>query len=124
MSKIYDAVGIEYAFARIVGNEIGARGTECDADVFRAGRPSNLSEALSSAIDAIENRISDINFTNEDHESGGIAAQLEVAMKRLSDIADQMTKMSQSEPNDYHWVIVASLLTVINTLLVVLERKS
>ncbi|MEP7731467.1 hypothetical protein [Marinomonas primoryensis] len=122
MSEIYDAVGIENAFARIVGNEIGERGTEHDADFFRNGDPKKISKALKIAISAIEERLAKIELTSSDHEAGGIGAQLDVAVGRLNKIAINMAGSTKKEPNDYHWVIVASLLTIINTLLIVLDR--
>jgi len=124
MSYIFDAANIEYAFARIVGSEIGERGTEHDADYFRSGKPEYLSEALTCAIDAIEYRMNNVDFLPTDNEPGEIGAQLKVAMSRLRKISSCMQESTQEEPNDYHWSIVASLLTVINTLLVVAERKA
>ena len=43
MSYKFDATDIEYAFARIIGNDIGARGTEHDADYFRGGNLARVS---------------------------------------------------------------------------------
>ena len=124
MSYRFDAADIEYAFARVVGNEIGERGTEHDADYFRSGKPEYLSGALTSVIDAIEERMNNIDFLPTDNEPGEIGAQLRVAMSRLRKVVLSMEQSTKEEPNDYHWSIVAGLLTVINTLLVVAERKA
>ena len=122
MELSFDAVSMEYAFARLVGNEIGARGTEHDADVFRSGKPEYLADALTVAIDAIEDRMSIVKLTPSDSEAGQIGAQLQVAISRLRETASSMKDSEVKEPNDYHWGIIANLLTVINTLLVVAER--
>ncbi|HIF5585137.1 TPA: hypothetical protein ACX3CS_004627 [Vibrio parahaemolyticus] len=118
-----DAVDIEYAFARIIGNETGARGTEHDADVFRGGDISHISDALDSAIASIELRLNRIHFFPSDNESGGIAAQLGVAIMQLKRTSKSMKELTVYEPNDYHWGIVANLMTVINTLLELAERN-
>lgn len=119
-----DAVDIEYSFARIIGNEIGERGTKYDADIFRSGSVSNISEALDSVVTSIESRFSNISFISDDYESGGIAAQLDVSIKRLKRICKAMKEQHIYEPNDYHWGIVANLLSIINVLLEWAERNN
>jgi uncharacterized coiled-coil protein SlyX len=118
-----DAVDIEYAFARIIGNNIGDRGTEHDADIFRGGDLTNIAGALESAISSMDKRINKLSFSEKDHENGGIRAQLEVAFLQLKKTCLAMKKQSVIEPNDYHWGMVANLLTVINTLLIMIERN-
>ena len=113
----FDAVSIEYAFARLNGDLIGGRGTSHDADVFRGGNPASLSEALSEAIDAIEERASVINFTPEDSEPGGSKARLDVAINRLRGIAKTMSQSKTAEPQDYHWEIIGCLISTITSLL-------
>lgn len=118
-----DAVDIEYAFGRVIGNEIGVRGTVHDADVFRGGNLNDISQAMESAIKAIEQRINVLPITEQDQESGEIGAQLGVAMSQLKTTCSIMKKQKVAEPNDYHWAIVANLLTIINTLIVLVERS-
>ncbi|MGL1930608.1 MAG: hypothetical protein OCC45_02480 [Desulfotalea sp.] len=118
-----DAVDIEYAFARIIGNNIGDRGTKHDADIFRGGNLSNIAAAMESAISSIDKRINKLPFRQTDRESGEIGAQLKVAFLQLKKICSTMKKQSAIEPSDYHWGIVANLLTVINTLIVMIERN-
>tara|TARA_R110001583_G_scaffold100524_1_gene246560 strand:+ start:1328 stop:2608 length:1281 start_codon:yes stop_codon:yes gene_type:complete len=118
-----DAVDIETAFARITGEEIGARGEAHDADIFRHGSISDISKALDSAIEAINLRLLKLNWNNLDYEAGEIGAQTEVAMSRLKNIIEKMKNHERLEPNDYHWSIVANLFVVINTLLVIAERN-
>ena len=113
----FDAVSIEYAFARLNGAPIGGRGTSHDADVFRGGNPVSLSEALSEAIDAIEERVGVIDFTPEDLEPGGSKARLDVAISRLRVIAKTMSLSRLAEPQDYHWEIIGCLISTITSLL-------
>jgi hypothetical protein len=118
----FDAVNIEYAFARLVGDEIGGRGTNHDADVFRSGRVKALSVALSEATDAIESRVAKLKFKPSDSEPGGLQARLSVATERLKKTAKSMASSSESEPNDYHWEIIGCLISSIAALLEALER--
>ena len=118
----FDAVNIEYAFARLVGDDIGGRGTNHDADVFRSGRVKDLSVALSEATDAIEARISKLKFQPSDSEPGGLHARLTVAISRLKKISQEMASSSGSEPSDYHWEIIGCLVSSIAALLEALER--
>ncbi len=118
----FDAVSIEYAFARLLGSEIGARGTDHDADVFRGGRRKNLAVALSKAADAIESRVGALTFAPTDSEAGGIKARLTVAIGRLRRIAATMAASGDAEPSDYHWEIIGCLVSTTTALLETLER--
>ena len=118
-----DAVDIEFAFTRITGNEIGERGLSHDADFFRGGNVADISKALQSAIEAIEERYSRLRLNDKDSEPGEIGAQIFVAITQLGRATKAMGNTEASEPHDYHWAIVANLLTVINTLLVMAERN-
>lgn len=113
-----DAVDIETAFARIIGNKIGIRGTEYDADVFRHGSISDISKALETATEAIKNRFNDLQLSSNDFEAGEIGAQFNVAISRIARIALEMGNSNIKEPIGYHWAIIAHLITIINSTLV------
>lgn len=113
----FDAVDIEYSFAKLIGSPIGARGTVHDADIFRGGNPKSLSKALAKATDAIEKRSKSVKFSADDSEAGGSKARLDVAISRLRDIAKKMSQSTSPEFNDYHWEIVGCLISVITSLL-------
>lgn len=119
----FEAVDIEYAFARLNGNEIGGRGTEYDADVFRGGKIKDVSVALIKAVEVIDSRVNALPFVPSDSEPGGIKARLSVANERLRRLATAMSAFQASEPNDYHWAIVGCLVSTIAALLETLERR-
>lgn len=112
----FDAVDIEHAFARLIGESLGGRGTSYDADVFRSGRPSNPAKALSEAIDAIESKANTINFSEPDSIPGGSKARLDVAIVRLRAVAQSISQSKISEPNDYHWEIISHFISIITSL--------
>lgn len=118
----FDAVSIEHAFAKLVGSEIGGRGTNHDADVFRGGNLKDLSVALNEAAEAIESRMNALPFSPSDSEPGGTKARLSVAAARLKRTAEAMASSKGSEPSDYHWEIVGCLVSTIAALLETLER--
>lgn len=114
----FDAVSIEYAFANLIGNPIGARGTSHDADVFRGGEAKSLSFALSEAIDALEAKVNALKFDPEESQPGGTKARLDVAIDRLKRIAETMSKSKAVAGEDYHWEIIGCLVSTIAALLV------
>lgn len=120
---MFDAVSIEYAFAKMVGDEIGARGTDHDADTFRSGRPKNLAKALRGMVDALDTRFNKLSLPEQLMQSGECGARLSVAISRLGRFADQLAERKNDEPDDYHWEIIGSLVSVIAALFDYLEQK-
>lgn len=112
----FDAVDIEHAFARLIGDSLGGRGTSYDADVFRSGQLSSIAKALSEAIDAIESKADTINFSELDSIPGGSKARLDVTIDRLRATAQSMSQSKISEPNDYHWGIIGHFISIITSL--------
>lgn len=113
----FDATSIEYAFAKLIGNPTGARGTSHDADVFRSGNPKSLAKALSDAADALEEKVKSVQFALADTEPGGAKARIDVAISRLHKIADGMSKSATVSREDYHWEIIGCLVSTIAALL-------
>lgn len=113
----FDAVSIEHAFAKLVGNSTGARGTSHDADVFRDGNPKSLAKALTDATNALEEKIKSIQFTVTDTEPGGAKAQIDVAISRLQKIANIMEASATVSREDFHWEIIGCLISTIAALL-------
>lgn len=120
---MFDAVTIEYAFAFLVGDELGQRGTNHDADTFRAGNPKSLAEAMREAATSLETRIQALTFTPVEQANGGAKARLDVAIAKLRSIADSMETRIQREPEDYHWEIIGCFVFSTAALLESLEQR-
>jgi hypothetical protein len=120
----FDAVDIEYAFATMVGSSIGARGTDHDADVFRAGDPKELAKALKNAVNALRERVGAISFDLSESDAGEAKARLDVAINRLEDLSDDLASQKDKEPFDYHWEIIGALISMVASLLETLERRA
>jgi hypothetical protein len=119
-----DAVSIENAFARLLGNEIGVRGTCHDADIFRGGNLEQIAKSLEKAADAIESKVNSFTFEPTETEAGGAKACLGVAIDRIRNIASKMSSLKESEPNDYHWEIIGCLISTVSALLETLSRRN
>ena len=117
----FDAVSIEYAFAKLVGDPIGARGTAHDADVFRVGNPKSLAKALDQAANAIEKRTKSITFSSSEVEAGGARARLNVAIGQLRAVAEGMAKAKHAQLNYYDWEVIGSLISITTALIEHLE---
>lgn len=113
----FDAVSIEHAFAQLIGNTIGGRGTVHDADVFRSGNPSHLAKAIEAAADALEAKANKKAYTAADTQPGGVKAKIDVAISRLRKVAGTMSTSKTIEREDYHWEIVGALVTTVAALL-------
>lgn len=113
----FDAVSIENAFARLIGNPIGRRGTPHDADIFRGGNPAHLSEALDNAIDTLEAKVNSKTFTIADSQPGGAKTLIDGAISRLRKISAVLANSSAVEREDYHWEIIGSLISIVAILL-------
>jgi len=120
---MFDAVTIEYAFASLVGDELGQRGTNHDADTFRAGNSKSLAEAIRGAATSLETRIQALTFTSVEQANGGAKARLDVAVTKLRRIAESMETRNQKEPEDYHWEIIGCFVSSTAALLESLEQQ-
>lgn len=113
----FDAVSIENAFARLIGNPVGARGTSHDADVFRGGLPEQLALALYDAANALDTQVKSVDFEAADSEPGGAKARIEVAISRLKKTARAMSNSTVVSREDYRWEIIGCLVSTVAALL-------
>lgn len=113
----FDATSIEYSFARIFGHRLGQRGESNDADVFRSGNISDLGDNLINFCDHLEARLKQHYFHPDEGLAGGAKARLDVALEELREVAKEMQKSSEKEPQDYHWLIIGSMVSIISSLL-------
>ncbi|NYI02854.1 hypothetical protein [Cupriavidus plantarum] len=118
----FDATSIEYAFAKLLGNEIGARGTVFDADIFRAGREKDLARVLGKAADALEARVNRLSFPEPATLAGGSKARIDVAVARLRRIAGVLSTSTNAAAVGYSWEVIGCLVSTIAALLEELER--
>lgn len=110
-----DAIAIEHTLANFFGNQIGARGTFYDADVFRNGKPAELAIVVDRVADELEQRMAAIQFIDE--SPGGARAQVEGCISRLRSLADRMKKRKQEDREGCHWELFGALMMAIVGLL-------
>lgn len=107
----FPAEFIEHACAPLFGSEVGQRGTIHDADIFRAGEQASLGKFVSGVAQRLESRAGDIAFTGKEKAS----IQSAVAMLRM--VGEELQQSKSTERDDYHWLIVGSLVKAIEALL-------
>lgn len=113
----YNAVGIEYSFAFLLGLKIGVRGRINDADVFRIGSVKKLGKLIEATASSLQERCNKIKFSAEEVRDGDNKPKTFVAIKGLKDIAKEMKNSRDKEPDDYHWLIIGELIQIIDSIL-------
>ncbi len=126
----FDATKPEYAFARILGKRIGARGGLNDADVFRGGDIKDLGKLMQATCRALRKRINAIHFSNADksistkNAEAGCKVFIDSSIEGLERLANDMITATEQEREDYHWLIIADLIIIIDTLMKKMEERS
>ena len=109
---MYDAYCIEKAIENLCQHTDGKRGKFYDADVFRCGGTSDLQKFLEKLSQTIKDRVFPLLQTDDEKR------WLDSAIGRIS---EAKSWIKNKEPNDYHWLVVAGLASVIAFLL---QRQS
>lgn len=58
-----------------------------------------------------------VQFATPDTEPGGAKARIDVAISRIHEIAESMSKSTTVSREDYHWEIIGCLVSTIAALL-------
>ena len=122
---MYDAVGIEYAFDFLFERPVGERGGPNDADVFRNGSIRTLGELLETTANCILVRANRFDFAPNESNPGGAKAKIESSVNKLKEMAESLKSKGDEddEPEDYHWIIIGSLVQVLAGFLDHFEGK-
>jgi len=122
---MYDAVGIEYAFDFLLEKPVGGRGGPNDADVFRNGTIKTLGELMEITANHLLERANRFKFDPIESEPGGAKVKIEISVEKLLEVAQEMKARAETdvEPEDYHWIIIGSLIETIAGLLYHFEGK-
>src|SRR5450755_1309960 len=114
MTRDFDAVGVEYAFNRLLPTQ-----ESVDADTFRHGDPKELAAVVRRLARALDRGSAKHSFGASETRPGGNAVLLRIAGEDLRQIAGKMKarRRKDVEPADYHWEIVAALVSALGALL-------
>lgn len=118
----FEAVGIEYAFATFLGEEIGKRGLLHDADMFRVGEVKSLGKLLEKFSKRFRDRVAKISFNQSNPSQRDSKIRLNSAINALERMANEMKKSKDKEPEDYHWLIIRDLVNSLTDLLNYIEQ--
>lgn len=119
---MFDAFAIEHSFSKLLKVSKAARGTAYDADVFRIGKPSDLSKVLGLAVNALTKRFEALGLSDEKMKAGAPGARLKSAILSLNEIQSEYTNSKNFTPNDIHWSIIGTLVGIIAALFELLEK--
>ncbi len=119
-----NAVDIEYAFCMLIGSSRGALDDLVDAKYFEHGDPEVIGALLEKSAEILSERIENISYSKSELKEGKIRPRLQLALEGLKSLAGEMKQHTKLEPNDYHWLIVGSLVQVIANLLDHIEGDS
>ena len=119
----FKAVDIEHSFATFLEKQPSGRGQSYDADVFRGGHVNNLGKALEDFCNHMVQRLSRSTFDASESLRAGAKIRIESAITLLSGIAKEMKTDNGKEPDDYHWLIVGEMVSIIAGLLDHIEGK-
>jgi hypothetical protein len=108
MSEMYDAYAIEVAVRNLCQHTDSARGEFYDADVFRCGNPDDLEKFLEKFSQVLKDRISPVLSDEK---------QKEYLNTVTDSICSAKSRITQQEGEDYHWLIVGNLVSIINLLI-------
>ncbi len=108
-----NAIDIEYAFCMLIGSSQGALDDLVDAKYFEYGDPEVIGTLLEKSAEILSERIENISYSKSELKEGKIRPRLQLALDGLKSLASEMKQLTKLEPNDYHWLIVGSLVQVI-----------
>jgi len=116
---MYDAISIEYSFTHANKGKIGHRGEPWDADTWRHGSHKIIGKALIATAKSFEARRKQIPWNPAEQEPGHIGVRLHIAIEGLRKTGEEMAakKDDVREREDYHWIIVGQLVSMVDCLL-------
>ena len=91
--------------------------------MFRGGNIQDLGKLLEATAKALEKRVNNVSFTaaekksSEGNVEAGCKVFLDHSIRSLCDIANDMKKSKEEEPDDYHWLVIADFIEIIDGLL-------
>lgn len=114
---------IQTHFAAFFGTSIADRTTNHDSSVFESGSYKSLGRVLEDFCQHLEERLAAHNFHPDEMRDGGAGVRIRSAIKSLRSMAAGMKKSKDSEPEDWHWVIIGDLVFIIASILDHIEGK-
>lgn len=85
-------------------------------DIIEEGNPKKIGRALQRSADILENRLEDIKFEAYEYEKGKTRSRLKEALNTLRKMGKEMENMTDQEPKEYHWYIIALTMDIVSSL--------
>ena len=81
------------------------------------GDPKTLGKELQRGADILEYGINQMNFETWELEKGKTGSRLKEALQTYRKMGEEIEKMDEKEPKEYHLYLIALLIDVISSLL-------
>lgn len=121
---LYDVMKIMNTFNKFLEKDTNHI-SPCSTDpyVFRGGDAKELGELLEATATALKKKMNNIPFVPYDQKL--LEKSVETEFKKRFDhsieslyfTANAMKESGEEEPEDYHWLIIADLIDIIDVLL-------
>ncbi len=85
-------------------------------ETIEKGNPKEIGQELQNAAEILENRLGDIKFQSYEYEKGKTRSRLEKALNTLREMGKEMENMTDQEPKEYHWYIIALVIDIVSSL--------
>lgn len=84
---------------------------------IKEGNPEEIGRVMQRGADLIEIGIDNMQFESWEYEKGKTKSRITEAINVYRAMGKEMENMKGSEPNEYHWYIIAMLMEIISSLL-------
>ena len=84
--------------------------------IIEEGNPKEIGQMIQIGADFIESRMEDIEFQSYEYELGKTRSRLIEALNIYREMGKEMQNMTEDEPKEYHWYILAILMDIISSL--------
>ena len=85
-------------------------------ETIEKGNPKEIGQELQNAAEILENRLEDIEFQPYEYEKCKTRSRLEKALNTLREMGKEMANMTDQEPKEYHWYIIALIIDIVSSL--------
>lgn len=90
---------------------------------FENGDPKTLGKTVQRGANLLENSVNYMDFEPWELEQGRNGARLKEAVQIYREMGEEIEKMTEKEPREYHLYIIAMLIDIISSLLHHIENR-
>lgn len=85
-------------------------------NTIEEGNIKEIGQELQKSADILESRLEDIEFQPYEYEKGKTRSRLKEALNTLREMGKEIENMTDQEPKEYHWYIIALTMDIVSSL--------